>query len=360
MFNSLHPGQLLLFALAGWMNRQQQAAIEYLREENRVLREQLGGKRLQFTDDQRRRLAAKAKALGRKALDELATLAAPETLLAWHRALIARKWDFSSCRSKPGRPPLTRKIARLIVRLARENPGWGYTRIRGALLNLGYQVARSTIAEVLKQHGIDPSTRRRRGMSWRTFLRAHWISLAAADFFTVEVWTPRGLVTFYVLIAMELSTRRVCFAGATPHPDTRWMMQVARNLTDGVEGFLLGKRFLIIDRNRKHNEAFRRILEQGGCEALRLPPRSPNLNAWAERFVRSIKEECLDRMIFFGERALRRAIREYIAHYHRERNHQGLGNQLIEPGEGVGSGEGVVVCRERLGGLLRYYHRRAA
>ncbi|MBP7147514.1 MAG: hypothetical protein KBD01_08210 [Acidobacteria bacterium] len=137
MFNSLHPGQLLLFALAGWMNRQQQAAIEYLREENRVLREQLGGKRLQFTDDQRRRLAAKAKALGRKALDELATLAAPETLLAWHRALIARKWDFSSCRSKPGRPPLTRKTARLIVRLARENPGWGYTRIRGALLNLG-------------------------------------------------------------------------------------------------------------------------------------------------------------------------------------------------------------------------------
>ncbi|MBP7149689.1 MAG: integrase core domain-containing protein [Acidobacteria bacterium] len=122
----------------------------------------------------------------------------------------------------------------------------------------------------------------------------------------------------------------------------------------------MGKRFLLLDRDRKHNEAFRRSLEQGGCEPLRLLPRSPNLNAWAERFVRSIKEECLERMIFFGERALRRAIREYIAHYHRGRNHQGLANRLIEPGEGVGSILGAVACRERLGGLLRYYHRRAA
>ena len=250
------------------------------------------------------------------------------------------------------------KIARLIVRMARENPRWGYTRIRGALLNLGHRVARSTIAQVLKEQGLEPAPRR--GSSWRTFLRAHWTTLAAADFFTVEVWTPRGLVTFYVLIAMQLSTRRVCFAGATPNPNTPWMMQVARNLTDGVDGFLLDKRFLLLDRDRKHSEAFRRILEQSGCEPLRLPPRSPNLNAWAERFVRSIKEECLDRMIFFGERALRRAIREYLAHYHRERNHQGVGNHLIEPDGGVGSRHGAVACRERLGGLLRYYHRRAA
>jgi transposase InsO family protein len=351
---------MLLFALAGWINRHQQAAIDYLREENRVLREQLGTKRLRLTDDQRRRLAAKAKALGRKALNKVITIVSPETLLAWHRAPIARKWNYSSRRRTRGRPPVLREINALIVRMARENPGWGYTRIRGALLNLGHRVARSTIADILKKHGIDPAAQRRKGMSWRIFLRAHWHSLAAADFFTVEVWTLHGLVTFYVLIAMALSTRRVCFAGATPNPDTPWMMQVARNLTDCVDGFLLGKRFLMLDRDRKYSDAFRRLLEQAGCEPLRLPPRSPNLNAWAERFVRSIKEECLDRMIFFGERSLRRAIREFVVHYHEERNHQGLGNKLIEPDEAAGRARGAVTCRERLGGMLRYYRRRAA
>ena len=138
------------------------------------------------------------------------------------------------------------------------------------------------------------------------------------------------------------------------------MMQIARNLTDSVDGFLLDKRFLIIDRDAKYCDAFRRVLEQGGYEALRLPARSPNLNAWVERFVRSIKEECLDRMIFFGEKSLRRAIREFVEHYHRERNHQGLRNTLIDPDEAVGRAHGPVNCRQRLGGMLRYYHRRAA
>jgi transposase InsO family protein len=352
MFNSLHPGHFFLFALAGWINRHQQAAIDDLREENLVLREQLGAKRLRLTDDQRRRLAAKAKAVGHKALDGIATIVSPETLLAWHRALIARKWNHMAKRRSPGRPHLMEEIARLIVRMARENPAWGYSRIRGALLNLGHRVARSTIAGILKEHGIEPAPRR--GMSWRTFLRVHWATLAAADFFTVEVWTPRGLITFYVLIAMELSTRRVCFAGATPNPDTPWMMQAARNLTDGVDGFLLDKRFIIVDRDRKYSEAFRHLLEQAGCEPLRLPPRSPNLNAGAERFVRSIKEECLDRMIFFGEKSLRRAIREFVTHYHGERNHQGLGNALIDPTDDVGRTLGAIRCRERLGGMLRY------
>jgi transposase InsO family protein len=197
-------------------------------------------------------------------------------------------------------------------------------------------------------------------MPWKIFIQAHWDTLSAADFFTVEVWGMRGLVTFYVLLVIELSSRRVYFAGATPSPNTEWMMQIARNLTDPFDGFVSGKRFIIIDRDRKYCDAFRAMLENAGTEPLRLPPRSPNLNAWAERFVRSIKEECLDKMILFGERSLRRAITEYLAHYHAERNHQGLDNRLIDAHEDVGRSNGEVQCRERLGGTLRYYYRQAA
>jgi transposase InsO family protein len=191
-------------------------------------------------------------------------------------------------------------------------------------------------------------------MSWKTFIQAHWHTICAADFFTVEVWGLRGLVTFYVLLVIEHSNRRVYFAGATPNPNTEWMMQIARNLTDPFDGFVSSKRFIIIDRDRKYCDAFRAMLKNAGAEPLRLPPRSPNLNAWVERFVRSIKEECLGKMIFFGERSLRRAITEYLAHYHAERNYLGLDNRLIDSNEDVGRSNGGVQCRERLGGMLRY------
>jgi transposase InsO family protein len=197
-------------------------------------------------------------------------------------------------------------------------------------------------------------------MSWKTFVKAHWDTIAAADFFNVEVWGLRGLVTFYVLLVIELSNRRVYFAGATPNPNTAWMMQIARNLTDPFDGFVQGKRFIIVDRDKKYCDAFRAMLRDAGTEPLRLPARSPNLNAWAERFVRSIKEECLGKMILFGERSLNRAIGEYLAHYHGERNHQKLGNKLIKPSKDVGCTAGEIKHRDRLGGMLRYYHRKAA
>jgi hypothetical protein len=279
MLNNLRPWHILLAFLAGWVNQRQQRAMEYLQEENRVLREQLGQRRLRLTDDQRRRLAARGKTLGRKLLGEVATLVTPDTILAWHRRLIARKWDYSSNRRGPGRPGVLREIARLAIKMARENPGWGYTRIQGALANLGHRVSRTTVANILKEHGVDPAPGRRRGISWRTFLQAHWDTISAADFFTVEVWGLRGLVTFYILLVIELSSRRVYFAGATPNPNTAWMMQVARNLADPFDGFVCGKRFIIIDRDRKYCEAFRAMLHDAGTEPLRLPPRSPNLNA---------------------------------------------------------------------------------
>jgi len=169
-----------------------------------------------------------------------------------------------------------------------------------------------------------------------------------------------GLVTYYLLFVMELKTRRVHFAGCTPNPNKAWMMQIARNLTDSEEGFLNGKGPLLMDRDGTFSPAFRQLLSNAGVEPVRLPPRSPNLNAWVERFHRTIKSECLEQMIFFGEDTLRRATTVFLEHYHAERNHQGLDNQIIQPRHEVGAVAGKVECREQLGGMLKYYYRKAA
>ena len=226
--------QLLLAAWSGWVNRNQASVIEFLVEENRVLKEQLGGRRLRLTDDQRRRLAAKGHALGRSVLQSIATLVTPDTIMAWHRRLIAAKWTYASRRV--GRPGIMLEIRRLIVRMATENPSWGYCRIQGGLKHLGHRVAVSTIAKTLKEHGIRPAPER--PSSWRTFLKSHADVIASADFFTTEVWTARGLVTYYTLFVIDIASRTVEIAGTTTNPDGTFMMQVARNLTDSVDGFL--------------------------------------------------------------------------------------------------------------------------
>src|SRR3954464_2578693 len=208
----LDPIQFVLVALAGWMNQRQLKMIEYLREENRVLREQLGDRRVRFNDDQRRRLAAKAKGLGRRRLEEVATLVTPETLLAWHRKLIAQKYDGSE-RRRPGRPRTRPELEALVVRMAEEHRGWGYRRIQGALSNLKYKLARSTIAAILERHGIEPAPERNCRTTWKEFLARHRELIVAADFFTVEAWTRRGLQRFLVLFFIDLSTRKVEIGG---------------------------------------------------------------------------------------------------------------------------------------------------
>jgi transposase InsO family protein len=225
---------------------------------------------------------------------------------------------------------------------------------------VGYQISDESVRNILKQHGIEPTPTRRRQTSWKTLLKAHWDVLSAIDFTTFEVWTPRGLVTFYLLFVMELKTRRVHFAGCTTSPQEAWMQQTARELTNFEDGFLSDQRYLIMDRDTKFCQSFRRTLRHCHVEPLVLPPRSPNLNAHLERFFGSLKSECLNRMIFFGERSLRHAVHEFLTHYHRERNHQGLANRIIEPSDEVGQTDGMIAGKERLGGLLRYYHRQAA
>jgi transposase InsO family protein len=357
----LQPWQLLVSMLAGWMNDEQRQWIEYLRTENQVLREKLGKKRILLDDDQRRRLAVKGKILGRKLLDKIGTLFTPDTILRWHRELVAQKWDHSDKRRKVGRPATPREVVDLILQLARENPTWGYDRIADALANIGHKVSDQTVGNILKAHGIEPAPERKRTTTWATFLKAHWSQLTAIDFTTIEVWTTNGLVTYYLLFAMRLATRRVCFLGCTPNPGGPWMAQMARNLTDAFDGFLRAPvRYVLLDRDTKFTVEFQAILTAADVKPVLLPPKSPNCNAFLERFFRSLKEEALSRIIFFGEAALRETVNEFVIHYHGERAHQGMDHQILQPGPEVGQKTGVIACRERLGGLLKYYHREAA
>jgi putative transposase len=355
----LQPWQFFVVILVGWVNREQQKIIEFYQTQVETLMKVQGKKRVLLTDDQRRLLAVKGKAVGRRALRELTTIVTPDTILRWHRMLVAKKWDYSDRRKRVGRPRIRQVIVDLILRFAKENPTWGYDRIQGALANVGYHISDQTVGNVLKEHGIEPAPDRKRQTTWKTFIKSHWDVLAAIDFTTIEVWTKSGLVTYYLLFVMEVATRRVHFAGCTPNPHEIWMKQIARNLTDSLDGFLQCKRYLLMDRDTKFCSAFRDILEQDGVNCVRLPPQSPNLTPHIERFMRSLKSEALDRMIFFGEKSLLRATTSYLIHYHEERNHQGLGNKIIHPGNEIGSSHGEVQCREHLGGLLRHYHRAA-
>jgi len=352
--------QFLVVFCAGWVNRQQQDLIEYLRTENSILKELFGGKPPRLNDGQRRRLAVMAHGLDRGVLAGVASIVSPDTLRRWFKKFVREKYDGTGARG-PGRPRTLETTANMIVRLAKENETWGYTRIRDELPE-ERRVARSTVVRVLRENGIVPAPERSRRTSWRDFLAAHWDGAFGADFFTVEVLTFHGLVRYHVLFFMELKTRRVHVAGITSDLCEAWMMQVARNLTDAFDGFLRNAQLLILDRDPLFTAQFRRLLGDRGVKVCRLPRRSPNLNAFVERWVRSIRRECLDQIIPLGERHLQRAVSQYVIHYNRERVHQGLGHKRIDPERrlDVGPSERRLLCRVRLGGLLKYYYLESA
>jgi putative transposase len=277
----------------------------------------------------------------------------PQTLLRWHRELVRRKW--AQPQRAAGRPPVDGQVRALVLRLARENPGWGYPRIAGELLKLGLRVSPSTIRRILLANRLGPAPRRS-GPSWRQFLRQQAASMLACDFFTVETISLRR---FYVLFFIELESRRVHLAGCTTNPSGSWVTQQARNLS--FTGLFDRMRFLIHDRDSKFAAAFDEVFRSEGITVIETPIRAPQANAYAERFVRTVRAECLDWLLIVGRRHLETALRIYNAHYNRERPHRGLA--LLSPdstsADPQPSGR-EIKRRDRLGGLIHEYHRAAA
>jgi putative transposase len=308
MMDSLHEDKRVgaIAGLRNWASKPTAATgNEYLAVENRILRAQLR-KRLRLTDSQRCTLAEIGKRLGRKALEQVACVVKPETILGWYRRLIAQKFDGSRYRDSPGRPRIGRELSELVVRMAKENPGWGYDRIAGALSNLGQKLSDQTVGNILRRHGIPPARKRSGNTTWKDFIAAHMAVLTGADFFYrrgADVARSGHLIRSVLPASGD---RRVSLAGITRHPTEAWMAQMGRIAIDETSGYLRQLRYLLHDRDTKFCKEFQETLAAGGVKCLRLTAHSPNLNALAERWVRSVKEECLSKLILFGEGSLTR------------------------------------------------------
>ena len=274
-------------------------AIDYLREQVRVLVEQQEkqNKRILLTNSQRMRVPAKAKRLSRRMLEQCTVLFTPDTILGWFRKLVAEKYDGSKNRKTVGRPMISQEIIDLVIKFKKENPRWGYQKITDQIVYLGYKISKSSVKNILIENGYDPEPDLTSKSTWHEFIKSHWDVLAACDFFTIELLVERKLIRCTVFFVMELCTRRIFFAPVKPQPDGDYMIQVVRILTDYDDGFLKGKRFLIHDRDPLYTNDFHSILENSGVESVKLPARSPDLNPYAERFVKSVKSECLDYII---------------------------------------------------------------
>ena len=299
----------------------------------------------------------------------------PSTVLGWYRQWVKRKHDHSDKR-QPGRRPIRAELEQRIVQFALENPRWGPKRIVGMLNHLGVKVCTQTVVNVLNRHGVRPGPGKGCGMTWNEFISVHKDLIVATDFFTAEVMTFRGLVTYYVLFFIDLNTRVVKIAGITQHPNEMWMAQVARNLTMDDEPLFAGKKYLIHDGDTKFCGQFKRILRDAGIKCKKILPYCPDMNAYAERWIRSIRSECLDHLILLGEGSLRRAVSQYVAHYNAERPHQGMYNQVLTALDNLEAvdddqqqihqaipvnadiGDLVIERHERLGGLLATYKKK--
>ncbi|HSH79977.1 MAG TPA: integrase core domain-containing protein [Herpetosiphonaceae bacterium] len=305
-------------------------------------------------------LAGKLTALtstARTQLGHVVLLFKPDTLLKWHRELVRRKWTFNRGASR-GRPPTSPELEALLLRLAQENPTWGYGKLEGELGKLGYVIARSTVRDVLKRQHIPPASERSKlGSSWRTFLAHYQEEVIACDFFIVETaW----LKTLYVLFFIELGSRRVHLAGCTAAPTTAWVTQQARQFSWKLRDGRVSARFLIHDRDAKFPAAFDAVFSSEEVGIIRTPVRAPNANAFAERWIRSVREECLDKLLIVGERHLHRVLTTYETYYNHARPHQGIDQQCPVPLQRSITGDGPIERRDLVGGVLHDYYRRAA
>lgn len=326
--------------------------IAVLRHQVAILRRQV--KRPAYRPSDRAVVALLSTLLPRQLWHSLAV--SPDTVLRWHRDLVRGKWTQPR---HPGRPPLPDGLVELIRRLARENPRWGYQRIKGEIKKLGITVSASSVRNVLRRGGLGPAPRRS-GLRWRQFLRAQASTMLATDFFTVETIRLR---TLYFLFFIEIGTRRVRLVGVTGHPNASWVTQRAREVSMELAEDARHVRFLIRDRDSKFTGTFDAVFEADGVDVIHTPIRAPNANAFAERWVRSARADCLDWLLITNRWHLERVLSEYVDHYNAERPHRGLGLQTPIPRTvtcGTTTPRQEIRRRDRLGGLVHEYYRDAA
>lgn len=358
MSRIFHP---IFYLLASATRQELARQVEYLKIENQVLRAKLP-KRLNTTPDERRRLAKAARGIKNDILKQLIGIASPATFLKWLNKDDTPKSNKTPSTRKPGRPRTSEEIRELVIRIAKET-GWGYTRILGELRRLGIRkISRQTVKNILKEHGLDPGPKRGKG-SWDEFLKIHWSTLWQSDFLSKRVWTWKGPIDLYLLVFIQVGSRKVWVSSATAHPDSVWVAQQARNFCMDLPDDRR-KAIIMHDGDTKFTEQFRAILRSEGLRPQQVVFRSPNLNAFVERFVQTIKQECLDHFVVLGERHLNRIVSEFVRYYHGVRPHQSLENRPPGteelPEETLAFDPVTVVCHEALGGLLKHYERRAA
>jgi putative transposase len=334
--------------------------IEYLKEENRILRSKLPD-RITVTPRERNRLLKYGSKIG-GAIRELISIVSYRTFCRWRADTQPNTGKKAKPKRKPGRPRTQDEIRELILKLAREN-GWGSTRVIGELKKLGITIGRTTVAEILREAGLDPGPKRGEG-SWSDFIKRHANTLWAADFLSVKSFTTKGVVDLYLLFFIHIGSRKVFVSSPTTSPDSAWVTQQARNLSMEMEDNGQNSSMLIIDHDTKFTGSFDAVFEASGTEVKRVGPRSPNMNAYAERFVQTLRRECLDHFVICGEKHLSHIVKEFVMHYLEERPHQAKGNVPLryadEKPQILKFPKGKVKCRERLGGLLRHYYREAA
>lgn len=355
----LHP----LFALLGTASDDQlQRMVEFLKAENRILRDKLP-RRITVTKQERTRLVKLGQGLG-SAVKDLITIVSPRTFARWIAGDKKPPENAKTTDRKPGRPRTADDIRETILRLANEN-GWGYTRILGELKKLGLgSVSRSTVVNILKEAGLDPGPQRGEG-TWSDFLKRHAATLWAADFLSVKTWTAAGFVDLYLLFFIRIGTRKVIISNPTANLNSEWVTQQARNAAMTMDDWNFRMTHLIIDHDTKFTSHFDAVFEAEDAEIKRVGPLAPNMNAYVERFVQTLRRECLDHFIVCSEKHLRHLVKEFIAHYHEERPHQGRGNVPLAVDDPdhppvLQFPNGKIECRERLGGLLKHYYRAAA